>query len=68
MRTSTSQNLLLYTTFILLLSTFAAAWPWPRFLPEIDALIVRRQDEGTIGLCFDLDEEGKAFRNGANSA
>lgn len=42
MRTTTS--ILITTTFLLLLSTFASAWPWPRFLPEMDAIIVRRQD------------------------
>jgi hypothetical protein len=38
-----SQSLQLYSTFILLLSVLTSAWPWPRFLPDIDSLIVRQQ-------------------------
>lgn len=40
-----SRNLQLYSIIFLFLSTFAAAWPWPRWLPELDSLIVR-QDSG----------------------
>lgn len=41
----TSRNLQLYSIIFLFLSTFTAAWPWPRWLPELDVLIVR-QDSG----------------------
>lgn len=37
-------NLQLYTIILLFLSTFAAAYPWPRWLPELDALVVRQDD------------------------
>lgn len=41
-----ARNLQLYTSIILLfLSTFTAAWPWPRWLPELDSLIVRADNE-----------------------
>ncbi|KAH8596848.1 hypothetical protein B0O99DRAFT_618782 [Bisporella sp. PMI_857] len=43
MRAST--NLPLYSLILLFLSTFAVAWPWPRWLPELDSLVVR-QDSG----------------------
>ncbi|OBT65784.1 hypothetical protein VE03_03297 [Pseudogymnoascus sp. 23342-1-I1] len=39
MRSTTS--FLIYATFLVLLSTFTAAWPWPSFFPEIDSLVVR---------------------------
>ncbi|KFZ18193.1 hypothetical protein V502_04219 [Pseudogymnoascus sp. VKM F-4520 (FW-2644)] len=42
MRSTTS--FLIYATFLVLLSTFTAAWPWPSFFPEIDSLIVRADD------------------------
>jgi len=42
MRTST--NLHLCSVLLLLLTTFTAAWPWPRWLPEIDSLIVRQEN------------------------
>jgi len=38
-------HLRLYSILFLYLSTFAAAWPWPRWLPELDSLVVR-QDNG----------------------
>jgi len=41
-----ARNLQLYTSIILLfLSTFTAAWPWPRWLPELDSLIVRAEND-----------------------
>ncbi|KFY28016.1 hypothetical protein V493_03150 [Pseudogymnoascus sp. VKM F-4281 (FW-2241)] len=43
MRSTTS--FLIYTAFLVLLSTFTAAWPWPSFFPEIDSLIVRADDD-----------------------
>lgn len=43
MRSTTS--FLIYATFLVLLSTFTAAWPWPSFFPEIDTLIVRADDD-----------------------
>ncbi|OBT84998.1 hypothetical protein VE02_04982 [Pseudogymnoascus sp. 03VT05] len=35
------RSFLLYATFLVFLSTFTAAWPWPSFFPEIDSLVVR---------------------------
>ncbi|KFY07395.1 hypothetical protein V492_07175 [Pseudogymnoascus sp. VKM F-4246] len=40
-----TSSFLIYATFIVLLSTFTAAWPWPSFFPEIDSLIVRANDD-----------------------
>ena len=46
----TSRNLQLYSIIFLLLSTFTTAWPWPRWLPELDSLIVRQDSgNGTTG-------------------
>lgn len=42
-----SRSLQLYSTLFLFLSVLTSAWPWPRFLPDIDSLIVRRQDGGS---------------------
>jgi hypothetical protein len=39
----TSRSTLLYSV-ILLLPTFTAAWPWPKFLPDLDSLIVQRDN------------------------
>jgi len=36
-----SQNILLYSTLFLFISTLVAAWPWPRWLPELDSIVVR---------------------------
>src|SRR5271170_3951462 len=36
-----SQSLQLYSTLLLFLSVLTSAWPWPRFLPDIDSLVVR---------------------------
>ncbi|KAJ4425033.1 hypothetical protein N0V82_000315 [Gnomoniopsis sp. IMI 355080] len=33
------------TTLILSLTPLAAAFPWPRWLPELEAMVVRRQDD-----------------------
>ncbi|OBT49111.1 hypothetical protein VE00_00216 [Pseudogymnoascus sp. WSF 3629] len=35
----------IYATFLVLLSTFTAAWPWPSFFPEIDSLVVRANED-----------------------
>lgn len=40
MRTSRSQ---LFTIIFLVFTTFTTAWPWPRWLPELDALVVRQE-------------------------
>jgi len=40
----TSRNLSIFYVLFLVFSTFTAAWPWPRWMPELDALIVRRAD------------------------
>jgi len=40
----TSRSLQIYSLLFILLATFTAAWPWPRWLPERDSLIVARQD------------------------
>ncbi|EMR84502.1 hypothetical protein BcDW1_6837 [Botrytis cinerea BcDW1] len=38
----------LYSILLLLgLSVFVAAWPWPRWLPEMDSLIVARADSSS---------------------
>jgi hypothetical protein len=42
-----SQFLQLYSTLFLFLSVLTSAWPWPRFLPDVDSLIVRRQNGGS---------------------
>lgn len=40
-----SRSFQLYSILLLYLSAYAAAWPiWPRWLPELDSIIVRRQD------------------------
>lgn len=33
-----------FAALFLVFATFAAAWPWPQFMPDVDSLIVRRQD------------------------
>jgi len=43
----TARNLQLYSIIFLFLSTFTTAWPWPRWLPELDSLIVRRDSNNT---------------------
>lgn len=48
MRSTTS--FLIYATFLALLSTFTAAWPWPSFFPEIDSLVVRADDTRTLSI------------------
>jgi len=40
-----SNTLHLYSVIFLCLATLTAAWPWPRWLPEMDSLIAR-QDSG----------------------
>jgi len=50
-----SQHLQLYSILFLFLSTFAAAWPWPKWLPEMESLVVR-QDNGN-------DNGGKSTSN-----
>ncbi|CZR59244.1 related to AGA1 A-agglutinin anchor subunit [Phialocephala subalpina] len=43
-----SRSFQLYSILLLYLSAYAAAWPiWPRWLPELDSIIVRRQDSNT---------------------
>jgi len=42
-----SRNLQLYSIILLFLSTFTAAWPWPRWLPELDSLVVRQDDNNS---------------------
>ncbi|TGO53350.1 hypothetical protein BCON_0125g00160 [Botryotinia convoluta] len=37
----------LYSIILLCFSTFVAAWPWPRWLPEMDSLIVARADSSS---------------------
>jgi hypothetical protein len=41
-----SRTLSIYSIFLLYIATFAAAWPlnWPRWLPELDSLIVRQDN------------------------
>jgi len=35
----------IYSVLLLcLFSTFSAAWPWPKWLPELDSLVVRQND------------------------
>lgn len=38
-----------YSIFLLYLTTFVAAWPlqWPRWLPELDSLVVRQNNGGS---------------------
>ncbi|RDL32099.1 uncharacterized protein BP5553_09501 [Venustampulla echinocandica] len=36
-----SGRLQLYSIILLFLATFTAAWPWPRWLPDLDTLVVR---------------------------
>lgn len=39
------RSLQLYTITLLCFSIFVAAWPWPRWMPELDSLIVARADD-----------------------
>jgi len=49
----TSRNLKYYSIIFLFLSTFTTAWPWPRWLPELDSLIVRQNSgDGTSASKF----------------
>ncbi|OWP02639.1 hypothetical protein B2J93_6472 [Marssonina coronariae] len=41
----TSQHLHLCSILFLFLATFSAAWPWPNWLPELNALVVRQNSE-----------------------
>lgn len=62
MRSTTS--FLIYATFLALLSTFTAAWPWPSFFPEIDSLVVRANDAGTLSISW----SGKMLTKSQNQA
>jgi hypothetical protein len=44
----TSRGFLLYSTFLVLFSTIASAWPWPKFLPDLDSIIVRRAGKKNV--------------------
>lgn len=37
-----TQRSLVFSILFLVLATFSAAWPWPRWLPELDSLVVRQ--------------------------
>ncbi|KAG4416640.1 hypothetical protein IFR04_010220 [Cadophora malorum] len=40
-----TQHMQIYSVLLLcLFSTFSAAWPWPKWLPELDSLVVRQND------------------------
>ncbi|KAH6698976.1 hypothetical protein DL95DRAFT_381571 [Leptodontidium sp. 2 PMI_412] len=40
-----TQHIQIYSILLLcFLSTFAAAWPWPKWLPELDTLVVRQNN------------------------
>ncbi|CAD6439949.1 55db521f-8c59-43b5-a31f-d2954f8a6df9 [Sclerotinia trifoliorum] len=41
----TQRSFQLYSVILLCLSTFVTAWPWPKWLPELDSIIVVRQDD-----------------------
>lgn len=41
-----ASSFLLFATLLIVFTTFTAAWPWPRILPDVDSLIVRRQEDG----------------------
>ncbi|KAJ8064890.1 hypothetical protein OCU04_007195 [Sclerotinia nivalis] len=41
----TQRSFQLYSIILLCFSTFITAWPWPRWLPELDSVIVVRQDD-----------------------
>ncbi|TVY14096.1 hypothetical protein LARI1_G007620 [Lachnellula arida] len=43
----TSGSLPIYSLLFILLTTFTAAWPWPRWLPERDSLMVVRRDDSS---------------------
>lgn len=40
-----SRTLRVFSIILLFLSTLTSAWPWPRWLPGVDTLIVRRADD-----------------------
>jgi len=42
----TLHSVLLYSVILLFLPIHTAAWPWPKFLPALDSLIMRRDDAG----------------------
>ncbi|TVY75684.1 hypothetical protein LSUE1_G009140 [Lachnellula suecica] len=44
----TSGSLQLYSILLIFLTTFSAAWPWPRWLPDRDSLIVRQDSSSMI--------------------
>ncbi|KAK0099620.1 hypothetical protein ONS95_013483 [Cadophora gregata] len=40
-----TQHMQIYSVLLLcLFSTFSAAWPWPKWLPELDSLVVRQDN------------------------
>ncbi|KAL2068396.1 hypothetical protein VTL71DRAFT_16494 [Oculimacula yallundae] len=40
-----TQHIQIYSVLLLcFFSTFSAAWPWPKWLPELDSLVVRQND------------------------
>ncbi|TGO91382.1 hypothetical protein BPOR_0029g00050 [Botrytis porri] len=41
------RSIQLYSIVLLCFSTFVAAWPWPRWLPEMNSLIVARADSSS---------------------
>jgi hypothetical protein len=43
----TSRNVQIYSILFLFLSAFTTAWPWPRWLPDLDALIVRQDSDNS---------------------
>jgi hypothetical protein len=33
-----------FSLLLLALATFTTAWPWPRWLPELESLVVRQEN------------------------
>ncbi|KAF7941013.1 hypothetical protein BELL_0172g00100 [Botrytis elliptica] len=62
------RSIQLYSIILLCFSTFVAAWPWPRWLPEMDSLIVARQDSSSSSAADNTASETASATASATTA
>ncbi|KAH6684211.1 hypothetical protein B0J14DRAFT_555196 [Halenospora varia] len=62
-----ARNLQLYSIILLFLTTFTAAWPWPRWLPELDTLVVRQNNQNSNSASATQTQSGSATATATDS-
>lgn len=63
-----SRPLVLFTTILLLFTAFSSAFPWPKFLPEIDSLVVRQNNnDDTSSTASKTASSSSPSETGSNS-